>query len=226
MAMQLEEVVPFGRSLDEYRCMFALSDRDLQKTIIGVGDGPASFNAEMHLLGHPVISIDPVYQFTAHELERRFEQVLEDVIAQVAQHPENWVWSYHKSVDHLRENRRQAFAKFVQDYEFGKNAGRYRVEQLPNLNFENDQFELALCSHLLFLYSDLLDEDFHLHSILEMLRIAREVRIFPLLDLQQNTSCHLPTILTSLDNRHIDYQIETVPYELQIGGNQMLRIRA
>lgn len=32
MAMQLEEVVPFGRTLDEYRRLFALSDRDLQKT--------------------------------------------------------------------------------------------------------------------------------------------------------------------------------------------------
>jgi hypothetical protein len=45
MAMKLEKVVPFGRSLDEYLKMFALSASDLQQRILGVGDGPASFNA-------------------------------------------------------------------------------------------------------------------------------------------------------------------------------------
>ncbi|MEL6930893.1 MAG: SAM-dependent methyltransferase, partial [Cyanobacteria bacterium J06600_6] len=46
MAMQLDRVVPFGRSLEEYKLMFDLSTEDLQQQILGVGDGPASFNAE------------------------------------------------------------------------------------------------------------------------------------------------------------------------------------
>ena len=46
MAMKLEKVVPFGRSLDEYIKMFKLTVADLGKRILGVGDGPASFNAE------------------------------------------------------------------------------------------------------------------------------------------------------------------------------------
>ena len=33
--MKLEQVVPFGRSLDEYREMFALSQDDLSKQILG-----------------------------------------------------------------------------------------------------------------------------------------------------------------------------------------------
>lgn len=63
MVMKLEKIVPFGRSLDEYKNMFALMDGDLSKNIIGVGDGPASFNAEMFALGKPVVSIDPLYIF-------------------------------------------------------------------------------------------------------------------------------------------------------------------
>ena len=51
MVMKLENIVPFGRSLDEYKNMFSLYDGDLGKNIIGVGDGPASFNAEMFALG-------------------------------------------------------------------------------------------------------------------------------------------------------------------------------
>lgn len=50
MVMKLEQVAPFGRSLAEYGSMFALSADDLKKTIIGVADGPASFNAELFSL--------------------------------------------------------------------------------------------------------------------------------------------------------------------------------
>lgn len=37
MVMKRDEVVPFGRSLDEYRHMFALTEADLDRTIVGVG---------------------------------------------------------------------------------------------------------------------------------------------------------------------------------------------
>jgi hypothetical protein len=47
MAMQLEKVVPFGRTMDEYLHMFALDEGDLGKRIIACADGPDSFNAEM-----------------------------------------------------------------------------------------------------------------------------------------------------------------------------------
>jgi hypothetical protein len=44
--MPLTEIVPWGRSFDEYRAMFALSEGDLGGRILGCGDGPASFNAK------------------------------------------------------------------------------------------------------------------------------------------------------------------------------------
>lgn len=39
MAMVLDKVVPFGRSMDEYVKMFNLTNADLNKKIIGIGDG-------------------------------------------------------------------------------------------------------------------------------------------------------------------------------------------
>lgn len=89
MAMQLDKVVPFGRSLDEYRQMFALSEDDLTRNIIGVGDGPASFNAEMHALGKRVVSVDPLFAFSAGDIERRFYAVVDDIIAQVKSTPDD-----------------------------------------------------------------------------------------------------------------------------------------
>jgi hypothetical protein len=91
MVMKLEKVVPFGRSLDEYKNMFALSNSDLNKKIIGVGDGPASFNAEMFTLGKSVVSVDPLYVFRAEEIEQQFESVVDNIISQVKATPNDWI---------------------------------------------------------------------------------------------------------------------------------------
>ena len=46
MAFQLAEVVPWGRTFDEYVAMFSLDATDRSRSILGCSDGPASFNAE------------------------------------------------------------------------------------------------------------------------------------------------------------------------------------
>jgi len=82
MTMVLDQVVPFGRSMDEYIKIFNLTDADLNKKIIGIGDGPASFNAEMTRQGKSVISVDPLYQFSGDEILQRFNEVLDNIINQ------------------------------------------------------------------------------------------------------------------------------------------------
>ena len=57
-----------------------------------------------------------------------------------------------------------------------------------------------------------------------MLRICREVRIFPLIDLKNETSPYISFIVTSLEKKGYNCKIEEVFYQLQLGGNQMLRI--
>lgn len=47
MPFVLDQVVPWGRSFDEYVRMFALTDADLNRSILGCADGPAAFNAEL-----------------------------------------------------------------------------------------------------------------------------------------------------------------------------------
>lgn len=225
MAMQLEKVVPFGRSFDEYQKMFNLSDTDLQKRILGVGDGPASFNAEATQRGYQVTSIDPIYQFGAEEIWQRFNQVVDNIIDQVKATPDDWSWSYHKSADNLRQNRFKAIQTFLDDYETGKQAGRYQIGELPNLNFNVNEFGIALCSHFLFLYSDYLDLQFHQDSIAAMLDVSQEVRIFPLLTLMLQRSPHLDPVIEQCRAKGYVVSIEKVGYELQKGGNEMLRLQ-
>jgi hypothetical protein len=71
VTIKLNEVIPWGRSFEEYQRMFALTDDDLAGRILGCGDGPASFNAEATALGHTVVSSDPIYAFSPREIERR-----------------------------------------------------------------------------------------------------------------------------------------------------------
>ena len=110
------------------------------------------------------------------------------------------------------------------NYEKGKQENRYQVGELPRLKYDRNPYQLGLISHFLFLYSAHFDQKFHVNSIYEMLRICREVRIFPLINLHNETSPYLPFILTSLENKGYNYKIEKVSYQLQLGGNKMLRI--
>ncbi|MEB3311876.1 MAG: SAM-dependent methyltransferase [Snowella sp.] len=224
MAMQLTEVVPFGRSLDEYRKMFNLTQQDLQKSILSVADGPASFNAEGTLLGANITSVDPLYSFTTEQIRDRFNQVVDLIIKQVRNTPEDWVWAYHHSPDDLKRNRERTLELFCQDFAAGKIENRYQIGELPTLLYQNQQFELGLCSHFLFLYSAHLDESFHFQAIKEMLRVCKEVRIFPLLTLSLETSPYLVPIVTKLEENGYNCEIQRVSYEFQRGGNQMLKI--
>jgi hypothetical protein len=222
--MKLEEVVPWGRSLAEYQSMFNLSATDLNAKILGCGDGPASFNAEMTELGHSVVSIDPVYQFSAEQIEQRVRATYKPVISQVKENPDRYIWQNFRDADELGKARLVAMEKFLSDYESGKIAGRYLDQSLPNLEFTDDQFDLCLCSHLLFLYSEQLSLDFHVAAIHELLRIAPEVRIFPLLKLDCEPSPYLELVIKELANKGYNAQVKSVAYEFQKGGNQMLSI--
>jgi hypothetical protein len=169
VTMRISEVIPWGRSFDEYRIMFGLSERDLTGRILGCGDGPASFNSEPTAEGFSVTSCDPIYAFSTEEIRRQVEDCYEDVISQVRLNPEGFVWGYFHDPDHLGQARLTAMRAFLSDFERGKAEGRYVTASLPSLPFGDGQFDLALCSHLLFLYSDQLNYEFHLASIEELL---------------------------------------------------------
>jgi hypothetical protein len=57
MGFTLDKVVPWGRSYDEYVAMFDLTSSDLKLRVIGCGDGPAGFNAELTRRGGTVVSV-------------------------------------------------------------------------------------------------------------------------------------------------------------------------
>ncbi len=225
MTFKLESVIPWGRSLEEYLRMFALTPDELHLKILDCAGGPASFNAEMTRQGYDVISCDPIYQFCADEIAQRIQEIYQTMIDGAKATRDYFVWQDIQSPEHLGQIRMAAMQQFLKDLPLGIQQGRYITAELPVLPFDTKQFDLAVCSHFLFTYSDLLSQDFHLASIQELCRVAVEVRIFPLLNnFSREVSPLLPLVMKELVAQGYNLEIKQVPYEFQKGGNQLLRV--
>ncbi|TQD26731.1 SAM-dependent methyltransferase [Methanolobus vulcani] len=224
MSVQYHNVVPGGRSFQEYVDIFSLSDEDLNKSILGCGDGPASFNCEMNRMGKSVVSVDPIYELDREMIQKRIDETYLEVLEQTRANKDKFIWKNISSVEELGEIRMSSMSQFLDDFEKGKIQGRYIAGGLPELPFADNSFDLALVSHLLFLYSEQLSFDFHVQAIDELLRVASEVRIFPLVDLNSRKSIHLDEIIGLLVSKGYVVSEEKVNYEFQKGGDTMLKI--
>ncbi len=225
MGFSLDKVVPWGRSHEEYVAIFGLTAVDLNHKILGLADGPDGFNARLARRGGRAVSVDPLYGFDAEQIKVRIADTYPTVIAQVIENRDDFVWETIPDVETLGRIRMAAMEDFLADYSAGRREGRYVEGGLPVLPFENLQFDLALCSHFLFLYSNQLSAEFHLQSVLEMLRVAKEARIFPLLTLDGSPSSHLDFVAEKLADLGFSVELQTVPYEFQRGGNRQLIMR-
>lgn len=158
-------------SLDDYCRMFALSDADRRLSILGCGDGPSSFNAEGTAQGMRIVSVDPLYRFRAGEIRDHIAAAARDVTAT---------------------------GLFLADYELGIQQGRYVTGDPSDLPFHDSCYDLALCSHQLFVNSEQLNLAFHLKALKELTRIAEEVRIVPTLEYSGIESRHLGAVMMAL----------------------------
>jgi SAM-dependent methyltransferase len=206
--------------------MFALTDEDLRGRILGCGDGPAGFNAEATRRGVRVTSCDPIYDFSTQQVRARIAATAEQIVEQTERNRDEFIWTEIRSSEDLRRVRLAAMEEFLADYDAGLNDGRYIPASLPSLPFAGGSFDLAVCSHFLFLYSEQLGEQFHEDAVLELCRVADEVRIFPVLALGGLASPHVVSTTSTLRDLKYTVTIERVPYEFQRGGNEMMRIRS
>ena len=225
MGVTLDKVVPWGRSYDEYVSMFGLSEDDLTLRILGCGDGPAAFNSLLTECSGSVVSVDPIYAFDAAQIRTRVAEAYDIVMTQARKNQDDYVWEAIPSVEQLGSIRMSAMENFLADFDTGKQEGRYIAGELPSLPFDNGQYDIALSSHFLFLYSAQLSAEFHLQALQEMLRVSREVRVFPLLTLDGTPSPYLHLVNGRFEKNGFDVKIKRVPYEFQRGGNEMLVIK-
>lgn len=224
MAFNLENVVPWGKNFNEYKLMFQLNESDVSKNIAGFGDGPSCFNYEATQQGYSVTSFDPIYQFSKDELKKRIDDVRITVMQQMRENINNYVWTNIKNLEELENIRMSAMRSFLSDFEKGKQDGRYIYHELPNrLIYTDDSFDIGLSSHFLLMYT-VLGYEFHIQSMTEMLRVCKEIRIFPIVDLDANKTDLISKVINYFDKRY-DVEIRKTQYEFQKGDNNMLIIR-
>ena len=228
-AFALPEIVPWGRRLAEYRAFFdlgapSLDDLRACPRILDVGGGPASFAAEAAQQGLRVTAVDPLYRLGGDAIRARVAAARPAMERGLEQAADRFDWGYYGSPGALLRMRTEALELFLADYEWGRACGRYRAGQLPALPFAEGAFDLALCSHLLFLYGEALDAAFHVAALAELARVAREVRVFPLLDLEGRRSPHLGPAVAALRAQGLAVEERPVPFLFQKGGGTMLRV--
>ena len=191
----LDKIVPWGRSFDEDRRMFSLNEIDLTGRILGCADGPAGFNAGATSRGGRVVSFDPIYALSTSEIRGRITATSQDIIEQTRHNQHEFVWTSITSPEELLDIRMNAMKLFLADYDAGTAEGRYVTAELPVLPFLDRAFDLALCSHFLFL---------HLESARYRVSSRRDSRTLP----RGERGAHLPIararrhrLLTRVPNR-------------------------
>lgn len=219
----IDKIVFIGRSYDEYMKMFDLSlDCLKNKRILDCAAGASSFTSKLSTLGYDVIATDVLYDIDPDVLEEKCENDLSKVMHTLSGVEDMYVWNYFKTPDELRKHRMATYQAFIKHYK-NERSNKYIKSELPKLPFEDDEFSLVISSHFLFLYDDRLSYEFHKDSIQEMLRISKEIRIFPLLGLNGKKSLLVDKIMDGL-LKEVIVEIIKVPYEFMRGGNEMMKI--
>lgn len=223
--LDLERIVFIGRTFEEYLDMFSLSKEELQgKKILDCPAGACSFTAVGNKSGLDVTACDIAYYYSGEDLKNKGLHDIEHAMEHMQKAQNNYKWDYFKDIEGLRNHRLSALQDCANDMR--ESSERYIPVTLPSLPFKNEEFDILLSAHFLFMYADRLDYEYHIETLNELLRVTKEeVRIFPLVDLEGKKYNHLDELISYLTNN--DYTVEEVEvaYEFQANANSMLTIR-
>jgi hypothetical protein len=221
--LQLDRVVLLGRTFEEYRQYFLLEPEELRgKRVLDVAGGVSSFTAEANDRGILATSVDPIYSLSPEEIARRSGPDLDKVIADVRGLP-TYRWTAYRDPEHVRELRERAITRFLAD--FPKHPNRYRVGALPELPFEDREFDVTLVSYLLFAYDAHFSYEFHRDAVLEVMRITKdEARVYPTINFEGEPSQYVTRLQSDTACRELEFEIVRTDFEFLVGSNCFLRV--
>ncbi|USQ14984.1 hypothetical protein J2N86_06725 [Legionella lytica] len=222
----MRKLVLWGHNVDEYRDMFDLSQDDMNSRILEYGCGPSAVNAQQFHEAHEAVSCDPLFVLDKDTLSSKAVMIFSEMVHEVQKEQDKFDFSEYGSLEQLIEKRQRGMKEFFADYEQGKAEGRYYGAADYHLPYPDFSFDFALSAH--YLFADLEDQtiDFHLNVIRELARVAKEVRIFPLIDREGKTSELLGPVLLQLQQENYGVEVREVVYHLHKAENAMLRVWA
>ncbi|MCQ6558521.1 methylase [Paenibacillus mendelii] len=174
------------RSYEEYVRMFNLLEDELaQGETLDIAGGGSSFTAEARERGYAAYAVDPRYKGDFEHWIAEAEAEIETSTRKLAGLTEHYDWTYYGDLERHRAGREASLQRFASHAADIRGRECYIPGGLPKLPFEDGRFDLVLCSHFLFLYADQFNEQFHLDSVREMMRVSRgTVLIYPLISLR------------------------------------------
>lgn len=213
----------WSHSLKDYLLMFDLKDTDLQQPLLDVAAGASSFNAELTHHGYHVISVDPLYQTTPDAISTAVDVMQNQFEQRVLAYVDKFHWTRGNGPEDLLANQRDIAQSFIHDYAQGLLQGRYIDGALPQLPFSDYQFTMSLCANFIF-DGPYQDQAFQLAAIKALTRVARETRIYPLLNAEGEICSHLGQLLLTLQAENYGVEVREVVFHVQKNGNAMLRV--
>jgi SAM-dependent methyltransferase len=211
-----------SRSFEEYCASFDLDPDRLPARILDCAAGASDFVAEAARRGSAAVAVDPSYRRGAEVVELA-RNGMRSGTGMISSHRGRFTYAWYGSPEARTQMRDRAMQRFAVDN--SAHPERYLAAELPHLPFADDAFDLAVCSHLLFTWATDLDEQWHHDAILELCRVAAEVRIFPLVLRETGDAVpSMESLLARLGGVGITAERRTVPYEFQLGANQMLQL--
>lgn len=226
--LELASISFFGRTLAEYAAFFALDPAALRgRDVLDVGAGPSSFTAEACARRIDAVALDPLYGTAPHDLAAKIDADYAHMFAQIrAKRSLIKVGHTFESLDAAEADRRLAAQRFLADYETHFAHGRYVGGSLPLLPFFDGTFDLVLCAHLLFVYGQRFDFDWHLAACRELVRVtANEVRLHPLCGVDGRPYPKLAALRRELKAGGIASEVRSVDYAFFAGADSMLVLR-
>lgn len=223
MSLQLDDFLITGRTFEEYVAFFDLDAETMKKMrVLDCPSGASSFIAEAKHREIAAQGCDILYCYDRDALRTQGEKSIEKIYADTSWMADNNFAFYH-SIERHKEHRVGALKAFCTDY----NTKDYWFAELPKLPYADNTFDLVLSSHLLFVYDDRLDLAFHEASITEMLRIGKEVRIFPLVDYKNSHADELDNLSPFAYQiaEKFGGEIVKVGFEFQKSAGYMLKIK-
>ena len=204
--------------------MFDLDAESLPNRILDCAAGVSSFVAEVAERGRFAMASDPALALAGERLAELGRDDLARGSAIAEQHSDRFTWDWYGSRDRRTTIRRAALARFLTDVV--THPHRYVAGALPRLPFGNHTFDLAVCSHLLFTWAEQLGRAWHREALIEMARVAGEVRVFPLV--VQGRGEPVPfwdELMEDIAAAGLRTEVRSVPYEFQVGANRMLVVQ-
>jgi hypothetical protein len=222
----MRRIALWGQHVDEYQDMFGLSDSDLNKKFFEYNSGASAFNFELKNKALSCVSCDPWFDLDKDALEIKINENFNERLEQLEKNLKRLSLERYKTFDNLIKYRREGLELFFADYNAGKKENRYISVKDGKLPFKDFEFDFVLVANSLFSDSSQHSVEFHINIIKELARVAKDVRIFPLVDTKGEPSPLLGPVLLKLYQDNYGVEVLDVSYNLQPKGNAMMRICA